>query len=196
MLADKHRTVLLETAWQSIKHGVTTGKALDPDTQRCEAPLAEPGASFVTLHRGGELRGCIGSLEAYRALITDVAENAFAAAFRDPRFAPLQAQELADLSLDISVLSRPQRMSFTSEQELLTQLRPKQDGLILQAGSNRATFLPSVWESLPEPARFLRQLKLKAGLTADYWSEDIRAWRYGSECFTDDSGRATHNDTS
>lgn len=189
MLAETHRTLLLDTAWQSIRHGLENDTSLNVDAGRFDAPLRAPGASFVTLHRGGELRGCIGSLEAFRALITDVASNAFAAAFRDPRFPALRAQELADLTLDISVLSSPQAMTFGSEQELLAQLRPNQDGLILQDGAHRGTFLPSVWESLPEPGRFLQHLKLKAGLTADYWSEDILVWRYSAECFGGDPGR-------
>lgn len=187
MLTETHRTILLDTAWDSIRHGVESASPLQVDAGSWEAPLSEPGASFVTLHKGGELRGCIGSLQAFRPLITDVAENAFAAAFRDPRFARLQAHELPELTLDISVLSAPLPMTFNSERDLLSQLQPHQDGLILQDGPHRGTFLPSVWESLPEAERFLQQLKLKAGLTPDHWSENIRVWRYSTECFGGDS---------
>ncbi len=186
MLSQIHRTILLTTACDSIRHGLETGTALRVDAGRCEAPLGEPGASFVTLHKQGELRGCIGSLQAFRPLLTDVAENAFAAAFRDPRFAPLRVHELPDLTLDISVLSVPEPMNFDSEQDLLRQLRPHRDGLILQDGPQRGTFLPSVWEALPDAERFLQQLKLKAGLTPDHWSENIRVWRYSTECFGGD----------
>ena len=188
MLAQTHRSVLLNTAWDSIRHGLETGTALQVNAGSCGAPLSEPGASFVTLHKHGELRGCIGSLQAFRPLLTDVAENAFAAAFRDPRFAPLQARELADLTLDISVLSVPVPMNFNSEQDLLSQLRPHQDGLILQDGRQRGTFLPSVWEALPDAERFLQQIKLKAGLAPDHWSDNMRVWRYSTECFGGDNG--------
>lgn len=191
MLTETHRTILLDTAWDSIRHGVESASPLQVDAGSWEAPLSEPGASFVTLHKGGELRGCIGSLQAFRPLITDVAENAFAAAFRDPRFARLQALELPELTLDISVLSAPLPMTFNSERDLLSQLRPHQDGLILQDGPHRGTFLPSVWESLPEAERFLQQLKLKAGLTPDHWSENIRVWRYSTECF---GGNSSHDE--
>lgn len=195
MLAQTHRTILLNTAWESIRHGLETGTPLQVDTGRCEAPLSEPHASFVTLHKHGELRGCIGSLQAFRPLLTDVAENAFAAAFRDPRFAPLQVRELADLTLDISVLSAPVPMSFNSEQDLLSQLRPHRDGLILQDGPQRGTFLPSVWEALPDAERFLQQLKLKAGLATDYWSDNIRVWRYSTECFGGGNSRGERAST-
>jgi len=183
MLADTDRNILLDTAWESIRHGLQHGTALAVEAADFAAPLSEAGASFVTLHRRDELRGCIGSLQAFRPLVSDVAENAFAAAFRDPRFSPLRAQELGDLTLDISVLSAPQSMRFSTEQDLLQQLQPHRDGLILQEGSRRGTFLPSVWESLPEPERFLQHLKIKAGLAPDHWSQDIQVWRYSTECF-------------
>ncbi len=189
MLAEAHRTILLDTAWQSIRYGLANGTPLKVAAERFEAPLSEPGASFVTLHEHGELRGCIGSLQAFRPLIADVAENAFSAAFHDPRFPALQRQELADLTLDISLLSAPQAMTFSSEQDLLGQLRPHQDGLIVQEGPHRGTFLPSVWESLPEPGRFLQQLKLKAGLAPDHWSEHMRVWRYTTESFGGNGSR-------
>jgi AmmeMemoRadiSam system protein A len=195
MLSQTHRTILLTTAWDSIRHGLETGTALRVDAGHCEVPLSEPGASFVTLHKQGELRGCIGSLQALRPLLTDVAENAFAAAFRDPRFAPLQVRELAELTLDISVLSVPEPMNFNSEQDLLRQLRPHRDGLILQDGPQRGTFLPSVWEALPDAERFLQQLKLKAGLAPDHWSDTMRAWRYSTECFGGANGRGERAST-
>ena len=179
------RTVLLDTAWQSIRHGLAEGKPLKVEPDQLESPLSEPGASFVTLRIGEELRGCIGSLQAHRPLVCDVAENAFAAAFRDPRFPPLKDAELKSISLDISVLSQAERIVFDSQQDLLTQIRPKVDGLILKDGNYRGTFLPSVWKSLPDAKQFLQHLKLKAGLPADHWSDELEVWRYTTESFGD-----------
>lgn len=141
--------------------------------------LASPAATFVTLTQNGALRGCIGSLEAYRPLAQDVAENAIAAAFRDPRFSPLGDDELERTRIEVSLLEKPEPLDFKDEADALAQLRPGLDGLILTHGNRRATFLPQVWESLAEPQRFLSQLKLKAGLPAYFWDEDIALARYG-----------------
>jgi AmmeMemoRadiSam system protein B/AmmeMemoRadiSam system protein A len=140
--------------------------------------LAEPGATFVTLTRDGDLRGCIGSLEAHRPLDRDVRANAVAAAFSDPRFPPLTLAELADTRVEVSLLTAPQPMSFTSEADALRQLRPNVDGVILVAGHRRATFLPQVWEQLPTPRQFMAHLKQKAGLPADWWSSEVQLQRY------------------
>lgn len=140
--------------------------------------LAEPGASFVTLTQAGQLRGCIGSLEAYRPLAEDVAGNAIAAAFKDPRFSPLSAEELPRSRIEVSLLSPAEPIIFTDEAAALASLRPGIDGVILTHGQRRATFLPQVWESLSEPRRFMAQLKLKAGLPADYWDGKITLARY------------------
>ncbi|HDP90292.1 MAG TPA: AmmeMemoRadiSam system protein A [Thioalkalivibrio sp.] len=175
------RQRLVDIARRSIERGLHSGRALSPVLDDLPARLRAPGASFVTLKRHGELRGCIGTLEAYQPLALDVAAHAFDAAFRDPRFAPLSADELADLELDISILGTPEELVFQDEAGLVRQLRPGVDGLILQEGQRRGTFLPSVWEQLPDPAEFLRQLKRKAGLPADYWSDTLRVWRYGVE---------------
>lgn len=183
-LSEPHRALLLDTARSSIEYGLSHGRAL-PVTPAEHPPLDAAGASFVTLHRNGELRGCIGSLEAYRPLLLDVAENAFAAAFRDPRFAPLKPAEFESLSVDISVLSKPETLACESRRELLDRMRPGIDGLILQEGAKRGTFLPSVWSSLPDKTDFLRHLALKAGLPADHWSDSIRVWRYTTESFGD-----------
>ena len=142
------------------------------------AELSQPGASFVTLTQNGQLRGCIGSLEPYRTLAVDVAENALAAAFRDPRFAPLERDELARTRIEVSLLGAAQAIDFACEEDAIAQLRPGIDGVILNHGSRRATFLPQVWESLPDRRRFLAQLKLKAGLPADFWDAAIRLARY------------------
>ena len=177
------RTTLLDLARRSIAHGLEAGRAMEVKPNDYPDALRQPRATFVTLHLNGQLRGCIGTLEAHRSLIEDVAENAFSAAFRDPRFPPVSADEKDQLTLDISVLSPASALSFTSEQDLLQQLRPGVDGLILEDGARRGTFLPSVWEQLPRPAEFLRHLKQKAGLPADYWSSNIRVSRYTTESF-------------
>lgn len=141
--------------------------------------LGQPGAVFVTLTQDGELRGCIGSLEAHRSLLEDVKKNARSAAFLDPRFSPLSLRELHQVKVEVSLLTPPVPMRFGSEDDLLSQLNPREDGVILRHGGHRATFLPQVWESLPEPASFLRHLKQKAGLPADFWAADITVSRYG-----------------
>jgi hypothetical protein len=149
--------------------------------ERAVAPheaLAAPGATFVTLRREGALRGCIGSLEARRPLGADVRANAVAAAFRDPRFAPLAVHEFHATKIEVSLLSASVQFAFADEADALVQLRPGIDGVILEAGWRRATFLPQVWEQLPEPREFLAALKHKAGLPEDYWSAQVRMARY------------------
>jgi AmmeMemoRadiSam system protein A len=140
--------------------------------------LEQPGATFVTLTLHGQLRGCIGSLEAHRPLIDDVRHNALASAFSDPRFDPLSNAEFADVLVDVSLLSKPQAIQFSSEQDALAQLQPGKDGVILEFGRQRATYLPQVWEQLPDPQSFIANLKNKAGLPQDFWSEGIRLSRY------------------
>jgi uncharacterized protein len=182
-LSDAERGRLLQLARASIDHGLRHGRPVAVSPQDYPERLRAPGASFVTLHRHSQLRGCIGSLEAQRPLVEDIAINAYAAAFHDPRFPPLTPAELDDLTIHIAILQPAQALTFHSEAELLAQLRPGIDGLILQDGAHRATFLPVVWESLPEPREFLHQLKWKAGLRMDYWSDSIQAWRYSTESF-------------
>jgi AmmeMemoRadiSam system protein A len=140
--------------------------------------LDAPGAVFVTLSEGGRLRGCIGSLEAHRSLAEDLLANARAAAFRDPRFPPVQAAELDHLRVEVSILSPAEPMQFTDEADALAQLSPGIDGVILEHGFHRATFLPQVWEQLPDRRVFIAHLKAKAGLPADFWAPDIRLSRY------------------
>lgn len=175
--------MLLEIARASIAHGLATGKALTIDADTYPESLRAVRACFVTLDLAGRLRGCIGHLEAYQPLAIDVAENAFAAAFRDPRFAPLKTAEWPQIGLHISVLSPPVPMQFADEADLLSQIRPGIDGLILRLGNQRGTFLPSVWDSLPNPVDFLRELKHKAGLPGDVWSAGIEVARYTTESF-------------
>jgi len=142
------------------------------------ARLRAPGASFVTLWQNGDLRGCIGSPQAWRGLADDVLDNAVKAAVEDPRFPPVRIEELAGLDISVSVLTPPRPMQFSSEENLLTQLRPGIDGLIIEDGHHRALFLPAVWEVLPEPREFLARLKQKAGLPPNHWSASLRAQRF------------------
>ncbi|MFO8155552.1 MAG: AmmeMemoRadiSam system protein A [Thiohalospira sp.] len=157
-----------------------------PEPPREPDELARPGASFVTLkqRQAGEaadgLRGCIGSLEAVRPLAADVVHNAAAAAARDPRFPPVTPDELEGLDVSVAVLTPPEPLAFASEADLLSKLRPGEDGLVLEADGHRGTFLPAVWESLPDPAEFLRQLRRKAGLPPDFPLERARLERYTS----------------
>lgn len=182
-LGEVERRRLLDLAWASIRHGLESGSPTRPDLDGLRGRLLEPCASFVTLHRLGVLRGCVGHLESIQPLALDVADNAFAAAFRDPRFQPLVAQELKGLDLSISILSSPTPMAFEDEPDLLRQLCPGKDGLILDDRGRRATFLPAVWETLPEPGLFLDELKRKAGLPASHWSPSIRVFCYRTESF-------------
>ena len=140
--------------------------------------LDEPGATFITLTCAGALRGCIGSLVAERALRADVESNALAAAFSDPRFPPLSVREYRELEVEVSLLSPMQPVTVESETQALTLLRPGVDGVLLEYRRQRGTFLPQVWEQLPEPRAFLAHLKQKAGLPADFWAEEIRLSRY------------------
>lgn len=149
--------------------------------------LDEPGATFVTLTQGGGLRGCIGSLEAHRPLAEDVHHNARAAAFSDPRFAPLRAIELDITEVEISLLSPAEMMTFRDEAGALAQLRPGIDGVIFEYGRYRSTFLPQVWEQLPRPRDFMAQLKRKAGLPDAFWAEEIKLSRYSVQKFSEAS---------
>lgn len=177
-LTPEIRQTLLDVAMQSIQHGLSQGNPVVVTPGDYPELLQLPGASFVTLNKHGKLRGCIGSLEAHQPLIQDVAEHAFDAAYRDPRFPPLSEHEVAQLDIHISILTPPEPMEFDSEADLLKQIQPGEDGLILEYAYHRGTFLPSVWDSLPEKQQFLQQLKRKAGLPAAFWDTGIRVSRY------------------
>ncbi len=182
-LNDAQKQQLLAIARKAIAHGLATGRPLPVKPEDYPTPLQQRRATFVTLHQHGQLRGCIGTLEAVKPLVLDIADNAFAAAFHDPRFPPLAATEWAGLDIHLSLLTPAEPMAFSSEQALLKQLKPGIDGLVLEDGHRRATFLPSVWKQLPEPKQFLRQLKQKAGLPADYWSDSLKVYRYQALCW-------------
>lgn len=168
--------VLLALARAAITQAL--GAATHPVDDAVAPWLQEPGASFVTLTQHGELRGCIGTLEAHRPLRHDVQANAVAAALRDPRFAPLMERELTITKVEISLLSPMQALDARSEAEALARLRPGVDGLVLHYGAQRSTFLPQVWEQLPDARDFMAQLKRKAGLPATFWHADVRLLRY------------------
>lgn len=173
-MADALGSALLVRARNAIADAMGLPTRAEPDAQGLELP----GATFVTLTLEGELRGCIGSLEARRPLGQDVRDNARAAAFRDPRFPPLDAAEFSRVRVEVSLLSPPVPLDCADEADALRQLRPGVDGVILEAQGRRATFLPQVWEELPEGPDFLRHLRRKAGLPADEWTAGTRLSRY------------------
>lgn len=177
------RAKLHNMARESIRHGLKYKQSLPIEIDEYSSYSQENRASFVTLTKNSQLRGCIGTLEAFQPLVKDVIDHAFAAAFQDPRFPSLQPQELDEIEIKISVLSPPEPMIVKMEVELLQQIRPDIDGLILQDDLYKATFLPSVWEQLPNPEDFIAYLKRKAGLRANYWSDTLQVWRYTTEEF-------------
>ena len=158
--------------------GVALGRADRGPADDAHPALGAPGATFVTLRRDGVLRGCIGSLEPRRALAQDVRANALAAAFGDSRFPPLAAVEFDVTTVEVSLLGASEALQHTGEAQVLAQLAPGVDGVIIEFGRHRATFLPQVWEALPEPRAFLAELKRKAGLPADFWHAEMNVRRY------------------
>jgi AmmeMemoRadiSam system protein A len=183
-LSPEEREFLLNLARESIDC-VAQGK--DPpsiDGDAVPQSLRRAGASFVTLNRDGRLRGCVGSLEARRPLILDVQQNAIGAAFRDPRFPPVQPDEVDGLDIEISVLSMPARLDYDGAEDLFNRLRPGIDGVVIERGWQRATFLPQVWEKLPDKRDFLERLCLKAGLSPHaYRGGDLDVHTYQVEKF-------------
>ncbi len=169
---------LHQVAYNSIQYGFKKRKPLIPESSTMPEELKIQGASFVTLELKNKLKGCIGSLEAYRPLFEDIAHNAFAAAFLDPRFSPLTQEEFSEVKISISVLTAPTPLKCHTEKELFNVLRPGQDGLIIEALGRRATFLPSVWEQLPHPKQFVDHLKLKAGLSPHEKIDHYNFWTY------------------
>jgi AmmeMemoRadiSam system protein A len=166
--------VLLDLARASLSEALHLGRG----GEHREPWLEEPGACFVTLRRLDRLRGCVGSIRAYRPLREDVWENARAAAFHDNRFPPLDPGEMPEIRLEISLLTTPEPVAVTCEDDACRLLRPGSDGVIFEWGSCRSTFLPQVWEQLPDPLDFLGQLKHKAGLPPRFWAPDVKLSRY------------------
>jgi AmmeMemoRadiSam system protein A len=173
VLSDEEKKTLLSLARQAITRAVNQ-QPLDPlDLANLSEHLRQEGASFVTLTEGGELRGCIGALEPYQPLAEDVCEHAVAAALQDYRFPPVRPQELAYIQIEVSRLTLPRLLDYKRPEELLTRLRPGVDGLILKDGFRRATFLPQVWEKLPDADAFLSHLCQKMGAPADFWRRRV-----------------------
>lgn len=181
--SDEDKAACLSVALESIKNGLVKGESIKINIEEYSLQLSQDYSCFVTLHKGNELRGCIGALEAYQPLIVDVAEHAYAAAFKDPRFPSLDKSELEHVHIEISVLGKPESMVFKDENDLLQQIRPNIDGLILEYRHHRGTFLPSVWEQLPDKKDFLNHLKAKAGMSQQWWDKSVKMSRYETLSF-------------
>ena len=169
---------LLQIARHSIDAGLAGGSASEVDSHSLADPLRAPRGAFVTLTLAQALRGCIGLMEGRDPLAQTVADSAWGAAFRDPRFPQLQASEAPRVRIAISILSPMMPLAVASREQLLDSLRPGVDGLWLEDGARRSTFLPQVWEQRPSAPEFLPQLLLKAGLPADHGSPNLRLQRY------------------
>jgi AmmeMemoRadiSam system protein A len=177
MLPDQGK-LLLQIARSTISHVLCVRNHAATEVDETIPWLREPGASFVTLTCNGELRGCIGTLQAHQPLLADIKSNAVSAALHDPRFLPLSQGEVASVQIEVSLLTTPQSLDFIDEADALTQLRPGIDGIVFEYAHCRSTFLPQVWENYTQPQQFLAKLKRKAGLVEDFWAEGIKLSRY------------------
>lgn len=177
-LMQRHNTRLRDCVVRSILHGIKKGEPINVDIKSFTPELQDIRATFVTLTKDGQLRGCIGSVIPHRPLIADLVHNAYAAAFSDPRFKNVSLGELSDMEYAISLLSPMNEIIFSDEADLLSQLRPAIDGLLIKDKGKQSVFLPQVWDQLPDPETFLRHLKQKAGLSATHWSDEFQAWTY------------------
>jgi len=186
-LSPEERSTLLRLARRSIELTLSGRSLSRLILSDFSAPLREQGASFVTLTERGELRGCIGALEAYQPLVQDVCEHAVAAATEDYRFSPVQPFELGHLKIEISRLTPPVPLKYTSPEDLVTRLHPLEDGVVLKDMGRRATFLPQVWEKIPDPGTFLNHLCQKMGAPADLWrTKPIQVLIYQVEEFAEE----------
>jgi len=186
-LSESERKLLLQMARKAIYDAVQGNPILPLDSRDLPAILRTDGASFVTLTIRGELRGCIGALEAYQSLAEDVREHAVGAALQDYRFPPVTLGELGELEIEISRLTPSQPLQYHNPDDLLARLRPGVDGIILRDGPRRATFLPQVWEKLPDPADFLSHLCTKMGASPDLWRNKIlKVFTYQVEEFREE----------
>jgi hypothetical protein len=181
LLAAPDRQLLRDGAFAALEFGLAHHQPMVVSELDYPTPLRIELATFVTWRNAGELLGCVGTLRAHRPLVCDVVHNAYHAGFSDPRFPPLVAEQLPGLDLHISLLSPLEPLTIHSEADLLAQLRPGVDGLVLEEEHTTATFLPSMWPRLPDPGAFVRALKEKANLPPEYWSERMRAFRYTAE---------------
>lgn len=179
-LLDKNHNEIFRVARASVRYGLAKGKPPAVDVKSFTPDLQPKRATFITLKKNKALRGCIGTVTAHRPFVQDLVENAYAAAFRDHRFPPLQEEEADATTISISLLGKPVPMQFADEADFTTQLRPGIDGIILRDGDKSGLFLPQVWEDLPDPKTFLAHLKRKAGMAEDYWTPKLEAWRFTS----------------
>lgn len=184
MLEASERRRLLELAYRSIEGGIDQPRPAPAPSQSWPAALAERRATFTTLELEGELRGCCGSLDPVRPLAEDVWHNAWASAFADPRFESVMTPEIEALQISISVLTPLEPVAFEDESDLMQRLERRVDGLVLACGARRVTFLPAVWDMVPDAGRFLAELKRKAGWTSGPLPAGTRAWRYRTESFS------------
>ena len=168
-LTEQEKICLLQIARQALEQAVGQIKTASPVVQSSSARLQQPGASFVTLTINGNLRGCIGALEPYQPLIEDVREHAMAAALQDYRFPPVTVEELAGIRIEVSRLTKPRPLDYADAEDLLKKLQPQIDGVVIRDGFLRATFLPQVWEKIPDPVEFLEHLCSKMGASPDLW---------------------------
>lgn len=180
-LAEQHQ--LKDIAAAAIEFGLQYDRPPKPDISHLPHALRETGACFVSIYKKGELRGCVGTVMAHRPLAEDANHNGFSAAFNDPRFAPLKAAEWAHCQLHLAVLDEPQPIFVKDQQDLLDKLTPGVDGVILSSGNKRATFLPQVWQQLPDKQEFISHLKQKAGLGFDEWPVNLKIQLYQTQSF-------------
>ncbi|HEY5729088.1 MAG TPA: AmmeMemoRadiSam system protein A [Anaerolineales bacterium] len=168
-LTRKEQQILLRMAREAMEHAVRGEKPPPLDPSTLAPALREEGATFVTLTISGQLRGCIGTLDAYQPLAADVREHAIAAALEDPRFPPVSEDELSRIQVEVSRLTRPAPLEYKDADDLVSRLRPHVDGVILKDGFRKATFLPQVWEKIPDPTKFLDNLCYKMGASDNLW---------------------------
>jgi len=185
MYSSEDQLFLLSLAREVIYKKCTNEVLPEINIGKLNKELREKKATFVTLKNNERLRGCIGNLFPHQELVFDVMHNALSAAFHDERFSPVRFDELGGLTIEISVLSLPIEVSFRSEQDLVQSLVVGEDGVLLKDKNFQATFLPSVWSQIHDKEMFLRELKEKAGLSPQYWSETIRIWKYHVDKFSE-----------
>ncbi len=183
-ISEEEGNYLLSLAERAVDEYVREGRVFIPE--HLEHDIAKKkGASFVTLEKMGNLRGCIGSIIPHRELYIDIIENAIAAATKDPRFTPVTEDELKDINVKLSILSFPQKIYYSDYIDLLEKIEPFKDGLIIKYSSYQATFLPDVWEQIPDKDLFLSHLSYKAGLNPDFWKSGLlEVYRYRTKTFS------------
>jgi len=186
MYSESQKEALLKLARQSILHYFKTSRTLKVNQTDIDEDYKRNRAVFVTLSMGGDLRGCIGSLEATQPLYKDIIENSVRAAFFDPRFEAVSEEELNDISIEISVLSKPEKIPFSGFEDLINKITPFKDGIVLKKGIAKATYLPQVWKQIPKAETFLSSLCVKAGLDPESWKDnDIEIEKYHIEEFSE-----------